>query len=232
MFKFRAFQAICDTVSCEKFRDGHRQVLIDYGISNITTNTDDWMSNPYMYCIIAEIEETQEIVGGIRIQISHKDVPLPVEKAVGNMDRKVIEWIRVFRENGGVGELCALWNAKKVSGQGISLLLIRAGISSVNQLYIKSLVTICADYTMWMVKRVGFEVEKSLGDDGDFNYPNENYIARVLHRIDVNTLEHADEYDRKCIFDLRKNPVQIKMERGKNSDIKVNYNLIFDKHGN
>ncbi|MCH8546575.1 MAG: hypothetical protein LAT54_07565 [Cryomorphaceae bacterium] len=225
MFRFRAFKATNDINGCENYRDGHRQVLIDYGISNITTNTNDWMYNPYMYCIVVELEETGEVVGGVRIQISHKDKPLPVEEAVGKIDPKVIDWISSYRNNGGVGELCALWNAKKVAGMGLSLLLIRAGISVVNQVHINSLVTICADYTMWMVRRVGFMVEASLGCEGEFHYPNENYIARILHRINTNTLIHAEEHDRQCIFDLRHSPVQTKIEKGNKGDVLINYNL-------
>jgi hypothetical protein len=226
MFKFRSFRAISDLDSCQKYKAAHRQVLIDYGISNITTNTDDWMHNPEVYCVVAELEETGEIIGGVRVHVSTDDIRLPVETAVGEADPGIYGLIRNFRENGGVGELCALWNAKKVAGLGISLLLIRAGISIVNQIEFGSLVTICADYTMDMVRRVGFMVEESLGKGGEFFYPNEKYIARVLHRIDTYELDYADAFDKQRIFDLRKNPVQRTLETGGKKDIMVDYNLI------
>lgn len=225
MYQFRAFRAIDDLESCERYRDGHRQVLIDYGISNITTNTEDWMYNPLMYCIVAEEVSTGDMIGGVRVQVSDENTLLPVENAVGRIDDSIYDYITAFRNDGGVGEICALWNAKKVAGKGISLLLIRSGISIVNQLDINSLVTICADYTMWMVRRVGFLVETSLGNGGEFKYPNNNYIARILHRVDTNVLEHADEWDRNRIFDLRKNPKQNTLETGAKTDVTIHYNL-------
>ena len=229
MFRFRAFRAISDLDSCQKYKTAHRQVLIDYGISNITTNTDDWMYNPEVYCVVAELEETGELIGGVRIHVSTEDTFLPVEKAVGDADPNVYEMIRDFRENGGVGELCALWNAKKVAGMGVSLLLIRAGISVVNQIEFGSLVTICADYTMDMVRRVGFMVEKKLGKGGEFFYPSEKYIARVLHRIDTYKLDYADVYDKQRIFHLRENPVQKTLEIGSKNEVMVNYDLVIKR---
>jgi hypothetical protein len=119
-----------------------------------------------------------------------------------------------------------------VAGYGISLILIRAGISIVNQVKLASLFTICADYTMPMVKRVGFTVERSIGKNGEFVYPNENYIARVLKRLNALTLEQAEEYDKKRIFSLRNDPVQVFKEKGAKGEVEVDYNLIlteFDK---
>lgn len=225
-FVFRAYRAIVEPETCTRFMEGHKSVLLDYGITNITTNNAEWTKDPNMYCVIAEIAETGEMIGGVRVQVSSKGKPLPVEKAVGDKDPKVEALITNYRENGGVGELCALWNAKKVAGIGISLLLIRAGISIVNQVSIASLVTICADYTLPMVKRVGFIVEDSLGNDGEFVYPNENYIARVLRRINTITLDTANPYDRERILFLRDNPEVTYQELGhKDQIVTIEYQL-------
>ena len=91
------------------------------------------MLNPNMYCIIALSEDQSEIYGGIRIQISDEQNMLPVEKAIGKMDARIYSLVEKFRNDGGVGELCALWNAKVIAGLGISILLTRAGISVTNQ---------------------------------------------------------------------------------------------------
>jgi hypothetical protein len=230
-FIFRAYRAIAEPDTCNRFMEGHKSVLRDYGITNITTNNAEWTKDPDMYCVIAELEETGEMIGGVRVQVSAPGKPLPVEKAVGDKDPKVEELITNYRENGGVGELCALWNAKKVAGIGISLLLIRAGISIVNQVEIASLITICADYTLPMVKRVGFIVEESLGNEGEFVYPNENYIARVLRRINTITLDTANPFDRERILFLRNNPEIISEELGhKEQLIQINYQLKMPLH--
>lgn len=224
MFVFRAFKATNDPELCRRFLDGHVQVLKDYGITNITTNNDQWMRNESVYCIVAEKDGV--IHGGIRVHmVNHKD-PLPVETAIGDMDPRIHEII-LEEAPKGAGELCGLWNSKAVAGLGISILLVRAGISIVNQFDLTILFTICADYTMPMVKKVGFVVERSIGDDGSFFYPNPNYIAKVLRRINAITLETAEPFDRDRIINLREKPEQLTTEIGKKEQkIEVKYELI------
>jgi hypothetical protein len=182
-----------------------------------------------MYCIIASSFDETEILGGIRLQISDDENYLPVELAIGKMDDKIYPLIKKLREDGGVGELCALWNTKKIAGVGISMLLTRAGISIVNQLNIKTLVGICADYTLKMFEQVGFVVNKSLGVNGEFLYPNENYKARVLGILNAVSLENTAEFDKARIRSMRENPIQNYVEIGSKNNIEINYNLSFIK---
>lgn len=222
--RFRSFTAIKDAETCEKYLDGHVQVLKDYGITNITTNNRQWMTLPNVHGIVAETEDG-EVVGGVRVHIADGVHPLPVEKAVGAMDPNVATIINEYFDD-GTGELCGLWNAKSVAGIGISILLVRAGIAIVNQVRLASLFTICADYTLPMVRKVGFVVEDSLGRDGEFVYPNDSYIARVLRKMNAETLETAEEYDRNRIFDLRTNPVQHTFEMGPKGEVEIDYQLL------
>lgn len=228
MYLFKAFKATEEPELCQQFKAGHVQVLIDYGIANVTTNNDSWMQDDLVYGVVAYRVNDNKMVGGVRVHISSNNIRLPVEDAVGKMDPNIFNIITYFRENGGVGELCALWNAKEVSGLGLSLLLIRSGISIVSQLNLGSLFTICASYTMPMVKRVGFLVEDTLGKEGGFVYPNENYIAKVLRRMNAVTLESAEPYDKARIFDLRKDPLQTFDEEGPKYKVKIIYNLILN----
>lgn len=227
MFIFRSFRAIDDYETCVRFREGHVKVLSDYGITNITTNNDDWIFNPMVYVIVAE-DEQGVVQGGIRVHMADEEHLLPVEEAVGEMDPKIFDMVREFSHT-GTGELCGLWNSKAVAGLGISLLLIRAGISIVNQIDLSSLFTICADYTMPMVSRVGFIVEDQLGNKGEFIYPNENYIARVLRRMNAITLDTAEELDRNRILNLRNKPIQFFNEVGSKGLLEINYQLVIYK---
>jgi hypothetical protein len=223
--KMIAFRAIDEPELCNQYFDGHVKVLVDYGITNISTNNDRWMRLPNVYAVVAIQEDTNKIVGGVRVHIADGLEPLPVEKAVGFMDQKVHDLINSYKDD-GTGELCGLWNAKSVAGHGISLLLVRAGISIVNQIKLDSLFTICGDYTLPMVHKVGFIVENSIGNNGEFLYPKENYIARVLRKMNAVTLETAEQYDKDRILDLRKNPIQKTIEKGPKGDIEVDYNLV------
>ena len=225
---FRSFTAVNDPETCEEYLSEHVQVLKDYGITNITTNNRDWMSLPNVHGIVAETEDGK-VVGGVRVHIADGVHPLPVEAAVGYMDPRVAIVINEYAEH-GTGELCGLWNAKSVAGMGISILLVRAGIAIVNQIELSSLFTICADYTLPMVRKVGFIVEDSLGNAGEFVYPNENYIARVLRKMNAETLETAEAFDRDRIFDLRTNPVQTTIETGPRGDIEIDYQLVIPSY--
>jgi hypothetical protein len=223
-FEFRAYHAPGNKEVCMKFLAGHVKVLQDYGITNVTTNTQEWMDWDSVWMIVAT-DESGEIHGGIRVHMADGVHLLPVEKAIGRLDPKIHDIVSKYRPE-GVGELCALWNSKEVAGMGLSMLLTRAGISIVNQIGIKTLMGICADYTLNMFRRVGFVVDKSLGDGGDFVYPNENYIARVLGILNASDLATAEPYDRERMISLRSQPNQICLEEGgKAGNLEVNYHL-------
>lgn len=226
---FRAFRAINEIDTCLKFVEEHRNVLRDYGIANVTTNTDQWMHNSNIYCITAESVTDKKIVGGIRLQLSDIQYKLPVELAIGEMDSNIYNIIENYRDNGGIAEICALWNAKAVAGQGVSLLLVRAAVALANQLKTVTLVCICADYTLKMFQQVGFVVNNSLGLQGEFPYPNATYTARVLGLLNVITFDNANECDRQRIQSLCDHPNQQIIEKGTYQDIMVDYNLIIDK---
>ena len=227
----RSFQAIKYPEVCELFLKGHIQVLTDYGITNITTNNRKWIEMENVFVVIALSEDRSRLLGGVRIHIADGKEVLPLESAIGKMDPRIHNIIHNYIDK-GTGEICGLWNAKEVAGIGISVILVRAGISIVNQIKLASLFTICADYSLPMVKKVGFTVEDSIGKNGEFVYPNENYIARVLRKMNAITLDTAEEHDRERMLNLREKPIQIFNELGPRGEVQVDYNLIlsnFDK---
>jgi hypothetical protein len=225
MFQVRAFRAIDETSTCSDYINGHIQVLKDYGIENVTSNNNTWIENPNMYCFIAT-NTSNELVGGIRIQVADGVTPLPVENAIGKIDARIYEVVRKYAINGGVGELCGLWNSKKVKGIGVSVILIRAAISAINQLKFHTITGICAEYSLEMFQNVGFVTNTNLGDGGKFIYPNENYIARVVGILNGTTLDTASVYDRERMLSLRQmNTMQKRVEKGPKGEFTVDYNL-------
>ncbi|GAA4467948.1 hypothetical protein GCM10023093_24620 [Nemorincola caseinilytica] len=222
--KFTAFKPVDDLELSERYLKGHTKVLEDYGITNITSNNRVWLEMPCIYGVVAQNEEG-ELVGGIRVQMADGIHPLPVEKAVGHMDGRIYDVVKQYYDN-GVGELSALWNAKSVAGYGISVLLTRAGISMTNQMGCNTLVGICGDYTLDMFKNVGFVVDNTLGSNGEFFYPKEDFIARVLGILNSKNLETAEKVNRERMLDLRNNPVQKYMETGPKGLVEIDYNLV------
>lgn len=201
------------------------KILRDFGVTNITSNYQEWTSDPNTFCVIAE--RGDEMVGGIRVQVADGTFPLPIEKAIGHMDERVFDLVHGYMQDGGVGELCGLWNSKGVSGMGISVMLTRAAISIINQLQFRTLVGICAEYTMVMFTRVGFVVNNSLGIKGEFAYPDPRYITRVLGIMNAETLETAHPEDKASMLDLRAKSVQVREEVGKKGKVKLEYDLVF-----
>ncbi len=226
--RFRAFRAIDDPELCARYVQGHVQVLLSYGITNITSNNQEWMKWGTVYGVVAETEDGT-LVGGIRIQLADGINQLPVERAIGHLDANIHTIVKQYI-NDGVGELCALWNAKEVAGMGLSIMLVRAGISILNQVNCNTLMGICADYTLKMFRKVGFVVDTSLGKKGEFVYPNENYVARVLGILNAKDLSTAEEFDRLKMLDLRASPIQICEETGPNDvKVEIDYHLLLNK---
>jgi hypothetical protein len=225
MFQVRAYRAIDETSTCNDYIKGHIQVLKDYGIENVTSNNNTWVENPNMYCFIATDSTSNELMGGIRIQVADGITPLPVENAIGKMDIGIYNLVKKYANNGGVGELCGLWNSKKVKGIGVSVMLIRAAISTINQLQFHTITGICAEYSLEMFQHVGFVINNDLGDNGKFVYPNENYIARVVGILNGTTLDTALTYDRERMLSLREDPIQKRIEKGPKGEFTINYNL-------
>jgi len=222
--KFTAFHPINNIDLAERYLAGHRKVLEDYGVTNITTNSRGWLEMEHVYAIVVE-DETGQLVGGVRMQMADGVHQLPVEKAIGNMDARIFDIVKTYAGR-GVGELCALWNAKSVAGYGISVLLTMAGISITNQVNCNTLMGICADYTLQMFKSVGFVVDNTLGIDGTFHYPSEDYKTRVLGILNSETLDTALPEYQQIMMALRNVPVQHRIETGPKGEIEIDYNLL------
>lgn len=220
-----SFRAINEPEKCEIYSKGHMQVLVDYNVIKITSYNKSWMKNPSAYVLIAENETTGEMIGGIRVEVAKGPFPLPIETAIGSMDSRVYDLVEKYAINGGVGELCGLWNSKTVKGVGISFFLTRAAIAIVKQLKFRTMVGICAEYTLKMFTDVGFEINPSLGVNGEFPYPDERYITRSLGILNAETLETANPYDKERILGLRNSYIQTRVEVGSKGEVVINYDL-------
>jgi hypothetical protein len=228
MFRFKAYRAIDDPVRCENFIKGHADVLKQYGVTKVTSSNNDWMFNPFVYVITVEIEETGEIVSGLRIHIAHPKYPLPMEMAVSQVDHKVFGLVKEYSIE-GTGEVSGLWNSKSISGYGIgAVLLIRAGIAIAEQLKLGSLLALVAEYTLKPSLQKGFEIEVGIGNSGTFFYPKLDLVATSIVMKDPYKLPKADPEEREIILNIRENLKCEKIEKGPKGEFLVNYDLIID----
>jgi len=226
MIKIRAFRAIDDQEACHKFIEGHRRLLeIHFGVAKVTSSSQDWVTSENTIVIIVEDETGEKVYGGARVQMVDGKIQLPIEHALGHYDPKIYEFVKP-----GCAEICGMWNSMEVAGMGIgSLILCRVCVSIVNQLPIDKIYVLCAPVTTRMGKRVGAVVEETLGDKGIFFYPKDDFVATAMAILDVDVLAHAEEKERENILELRKNPNQLKIEKGPKGEFEVQYQLEIPK---
>ena len=217
MLTIRAFRAIDDEATCRRFMECHARVLTDYGITNITTNNSTWMHSSSVYCVVAE-NASGELVGGGRLHLTDGLEPLPAEKAVGDQDATMAELVYSY-PLGSTGELCALWNARRVASLGVSVLVIRSIIAIAAQLKMLSMFTLCAPYTVYLAEMMGFDLA------GVFLYKSVNLQARFFHNPNIINLHFTEELSRNRIFELRQQPKQNAIEKGPKSWVEVSYEL-------
>ena len=224
--RFRAFRAIDEPDSCMRFIEGHRKVLEIYGITMITSNRALWVDHENTYVILVESQEDGRPLAGARVQIADNELPLPIEDAVGKVDQKIHEIVEQYRVD-RTAELCGLWNSREIAGYGIgSFLLTRAAIILCRTaLKVKTLFALCAPATVRMGSRAGFVIEKSLGNDGFFNYPKLDLIATAMIIKDVNSTPTATEDNKQFIEEFIAQPIQNRIERGPKGEIDVKYDL-------
>lgn len=229
MIKLRLYRAIDDPESCQKFIIGHRHVLENIGVTKVTSSKDAWMYNPGVYVLIVEDSDDGRVLGGARVHIASKDYRLPVEEATSFIDAKVVDVIDSYIP-AGTGEICGLWNSREVAGLGIgAVFLTRAAVAISTQIGLTSLFALCAPYTVKMAENVGYEIETSVGNNGTFYYPKLDLVATFMILKDVGTLSKASDEERNPIMELRANPVVERIEKYRNREVKLFYQLTLEK---
>ncbi len=225
-FNINVFRAIDDIDSCQKYVEGHINVLKSFGITMITSANTGWFNDANTYVITIQTDNREIVCGGARVQVVSDSFPLPIETALTKFDPSIHPLVKRLAEN-GTGELCGLWNSREVAGLGLGARYLGwIGIAISTQLKLNTLFALCAPATVKSCIKMGFLVETSLGNNGVFYYPKEDLVATAVLLNDVTLLPTAGEEERNKIMDMRKNPVQNKIEfgpRGQRMDI--NYNL-------
>lgn len=222
LIKVRAFIAPEDPEACMRFYEGHSKLLeIHFGIAKITSGNVDWINHKNTIVIIVEDETGTKTYGGARVQLADGVIPLPIETAIGKYDPKIYTDVRP-----GSAEICGMWNSKEVAGMGIgSLILCRVAVALMSQLPIDRVHVLCAPITTRMGKRVGAVIDTSLGNEGIFYYPKDDFIATAMIIKDVDVLSNAEARERELMFELRKNFNQLRTETGPKGNFEVYYQL-------
>jgi hypothetical protein len=223
--KIRAFRAIDDPETCERFVKGHEYVLTSIGVTKVTSSKNDWIKNPSTFVLTVESLSGNTLYGGARIQVAGGTQPLPIEQAVGMIDPRVFKLVWQYNQF-GTGELCGLWQSREIAGYGIgSIFLSRAAVAISFPIGIQSLFALAAPYTIKLAECVGMEFETGIGKNGTFYYPKLDLIATAMILKDVPQLSNALEEDKTAIMDIREKLNLIRVEELRRKKITIHYEL-------
>lgn len=225
--RIRAFRAIDDPETCQKFIDGHRTVLEYHGVIKVTSSNNEWAQNPAVFVIVVESLDRTKLYGGARVHAADGITKLPIEDATGYMDPKIYDFVAESAQN-GTGELCGLWNSKEVAGLGVgSLFPSVAAVVIAEQIGLTTMFSLCSPATVRFNQWIGSSILKTVGNEGTFYYPKLDLLATAVFLPDATTLEHAHPKEREKMLWLRKNLKTVSMERSpfKNKSVKVHYDL-------
>ncbi len=221
----KVFRPIDDALSTDKFIAGYSDVLKVYGVTTVTSTNSEWRYNPDNYIILFEDEHGDKALGGGRIQIFTPEQQLPIERAVMEKDPKIYDVIREYKYY-ETGEFCGLWNSKEVAGHGIgSIFLGQVSVAISTAINLKGLFALCSPPSLRNGLQTGFEVIRSLGNNGTFYYPKENLLATATILKDPINLSTAAPSHKEAILKLRNNPQQVYHANGPKGDLVLNCNL-------
>jgi hypothetical protein len=223
--KIRAFRSTSDIDTCLRYIDEHRKVLEAYGVKQVTSANHDWLDDENTFVIIVESEDGGKIFGGARLQVRQETRKLPMEHAIAKKDTRIYGYVDDLKHE-KIAELCGAFNSKEVAGYGIgSVFLGRVGIALTTGMGITKLLALCSPPTLRQCLRLGFEVIRTLGNNGAFYYPKEGLIATAIVVHDLEQLPLAHEEELKHIKRLRNDPVQYAVEQGPKGEIALHYDL-------
>ncbi len=222
--KVKAIRAIDNPLLCQEYATGHRRLLEEYGVTSITSNNRRWDKDPGTFLVLARDMDSGELIGGIRIQRYSEHYNLPIQAAIGHLAPEINDRIHGDHVQFGTGEMCGLWNSKKVAKMKVSWLLTRASVAICSQIGVRSLWGICADYTLPMFEDVGYRIVLDLGENGSFPYPTNQYVSHPV-KMDALTLATTNQQSKREIVKLRKEPLHAKKFFGETFKMSVAYNL-------
>lgn len=207
---------------CEKFTQGHTEVLTQHGFLHFKSYDKYWYNLEGCYVIMALAND--KVVGGIRLELKEENKLLPYEKVLINSFPEVQDLNRQLGLK-QLAEPCSLWNSKAVSGKNLSVFLSRTSIAMAYLLGIENIISFNATYTFRIPQDVGCKMITSLGNKGYFNYPTEKFRAALWLHNDLKNLKDADPESRKSMIDLRETRKQERIEKYDTTIVKIRYDL-------
>ncbi|MFD1550946.1 hypothetical protein DNU06_04915 [Putridiphycobacter roseus] len=203
--EIKTFKATENNELCLEYDFYHKESLskISYlDADKIKSSGNKWMHDEKIYLITARNKETNELLGGTRIHISNSEDVLPVERAVAHLDSNLSHLANYYREEGLTAEISGLWNNQRGRlSFAITEQLVISAIAISAQLNINTLVSFVGKHTYKVARKMGFTTEETVGNAGDFPYPEEKFPSTVLS-MTPNYPENADINVQTKVYNL------------------------------
>lgn len=158
----------------------HLAVLKSHGVAGVSSMKPDWKYNPNVYMIAMYHPDSQQLIAGLRLEISSPGNPLPFEKALSASHTTVAAFVATYREDGGVAELAGLWVDKAFGKLNLPTLLTNIAIGLATRLQVKHVFAFANDYSRPLTERIGF-IATSIAEQQVFMYPDERYPTQLMH---------------------------------------------------
>ena len=182
-FRLSTFRAPDQPATCARFVAGHREALARHAVLDIDAADEKWTSNPNVFVVVGEEVAAGALVAGVRIHLAHRRYPLPIEDSVGEHDSRLYDKIYKGR-SGRTGEICGLWRSPTTQLKGLIKDLAIAVIALTHGLGVQRVWGLAPAHTLQFWQSLGYQVDRSLGDRGEFPYPDARYVSRVV-RLDT-----------------------------------------------
>ena len=210
--RIRMFRPSEDPASAQAYLEGQARALADFGVKGTTSMELAW-DDPFVRLVLVESMDG-EPRGGICIHQQSELNSLPVARALSRLEPRLQDRLLWFRRR-GVAELCAGWASRQYRGAGIYAASIHAAMAAMPSLSIPFGVGFSDVKTLGLYESLGFEPDRSLGDDGTFPYPDARYRSMVLWG-DCTSLAGAAEAHRTSILAIR-----AALQRGGNAPFRM-----------
>jgi hypothetical protein len=198
---------------CHEMVDGHRAVLMAYGIKNLTTFNRDWIGRSDVLAILAQGADGR-ILGGARMQRIHDLSDMPLFRAVSEQDPELARVLQPYIDE-GAWELGGLWNSMELAGMGVeATFLIQAAMAAMPLSDARHMFALTSPVTRRMQTALGFETQGGVGDDGFFIYPTPTLKASIARFTFPEQLTLATAEVREFLKGIWEDPMTFAHEMG------------------
>ena len=198
-YQVKSFKPLEDPILGEAYVEGHKRVLIDFGVNiDISSSDREWLNSKDVVAI--GLFFGIEMVGGVKLHFGGVD-KLPFASNVKGAFLSDI-LLSNFPDSTSC-EVCGLWLDKNHLKRGLSEVLVRAAIALWQSSDSKVIFTFASQYTLSMTIDLGFEVVPISPLKAWLPYPTDDFKSYVLFQ-NSNSDNYIKSAHRKVLTEIRR----------------------------